>query len=231
MAANTQDVINNLIGQLPEKARGRFLEAINQNQTSLDLSNCGLTAKDMVVTADLLPFTAITTINVAGNRIGDKGVIALSNNKTLTSLDVGQNTIGAEGATALSNNTTLTTLNVASNKIGDEGAIALLNNTTLTTLNVGCNKIGHEGQRVIKEMVENNRQNLTDFKNEASSIGQGLRDIDSHWILPAKVSELVVAQLAEAHGFFASPKVMKEARRNLYPACKDTGQVEQVTYG
>ncbi|KAF9205872.1 hypothetical protein BGZ49_003389 [Haplosporangium sp. Z 27] len=101
--------------------------------------------------------TALTTLNLYENSIGNESVLALSEalttNTTLTTLDLEDNWIGKEGALALSGalkiNTSLTTLNLSDNSIGNEGALALSGalkaNTTLTTLDLSCNSIRSEG--------------------------------------------------------------------------------------
>ena len=80
----------------------------------------------------------LKSANLGANRIGDEGVIAISEalktNSTLTELglqsyDESTNLIGPAGAQALADmlkvNSPLTTLNLFRNNIGDEGAKAL----------------------------------------------------------------------------------------------------------
>ncbi|CAO3563710.1 unnamed protein product [Mortierella alpina] len=95
----------------------------------------------------------LTSLDLSGNSIGDKGAQALSEalkiNSTVTTLNLGSNSIGANGAQALSEalktNSTLTTLRLSFSTIGDKGAQALSEalktNSTLTTLDLDRNSI------------------------------------------------------------------------------------------
>lgn len=73
------------------------------------------------------------------------------------------------------------------------------------------------------------RQNLIDFKNEVSVIGQGMRDENGFFgKLPVEISHKIVSALAKTHGFFA-PSLTENIERNLYPACKHEIQSDKAS--
>ncbi|KAF9432945.1 hypothetical protein BGZ76_010115, partial [Entomortierella beljakovae] len=110
-----------------------------------------------VLVKSLKTNTTLVNLNLRGNKIGNKGALALSEalktNNTLTALHLRTNSIGNEGALALSKalktNTTLTALDLRYNSIGSEGALALTEalktNTTLTTLDLEGNSFEFNG--------------------------------------------------------------------------------------
>ena len=72
------------------------------------LRDCQLSDDTAVVAAEaLLSNTAITSLNMRGNQIGDKGVRALCNmllkNPNISTLDISHNAIGDEGARCVLN--------------------------------------------------------------------------------------------------------------------------------
>lgn len=134
----------------------------------------------------------------------------------LRSLDVPDNIIGTEGAAAFVGNTTLKSLNLAHTFIGEKSVGALVGSTTLTALDERDNFIQESGQRQVDEMLQRYQQ--TDFKNEVSTIGQGLRNDKSLFgQLPKNVTMCLVKHLANGHGLFARKEQTIEA---LYPDCK-----------
>ncbi|MDG1436419.1 MAG: hypothetical protein P8P83_01350 [Rickettsiaceae bacterium] len=126
--------------------------------------------------------SALTSLNLGGNDIGDDGVaglaIFLKKNGTLTELDLQCNHIGNKGAVllakALKTNTTLTTLNLARNAIGAEGAEALADslkeNNTLTSLALLSNNIGNKGAVLLAKALKTNTT-LTTLNLARNNIG------------------------------------------------------------
>jgi Leucine-rich repeat (LRR) protein len=110
--------------------------------------------------------TALTSLDLTGNRIGDEGAQALKGLVNLTRLDMAGNEIGAAGATALKGLVNLTRLNLAGNEIGDEGAPALEGLVNLTSLNLAGNEIGDKGVQALKGLV-----NLTSLDLSYNNIG------------------------------------------------------------
>jgi len=125
----------------------------NNDRTLVELSlNGGLNEVDIKLLQEaLVENTALTSLDVRYNQIGDAGAAALAQNTALTSLNMSNNQIGDAGAAALTQNTTLTSLIVWSNQIGDAGAAALAQNTTLTSLDVSENQIGDAGATALAQ--------------------------------------------------------------------------------
>src|SRR6516162_5776767 len=103
--------------------------------------------------ASIANLTALTTLDLADNSIGDEGAQALKGLTALTSLDLAYNRIGADGAQALKGLVNLTSLDLRSNFIGDEGALALKRLVNLTSLNLKGNGIGDEGAQALTGLV------------------------------------------------------------------------------
>jgi internalin A len=89
----------------------------------------------------LRPLTRLTSLNLWGNEIGDKGAAALAALTQLTSLNLRRNAIGDKGAAALAALTQLTSLNLVVNAIGDKGAAALAALTQLNWLDLQENPV------------------------------------------------------------------------------------------
>ncbi|MFN7663072.1 MAG: hypothetical protein ACK5PQ_05085 [Alphaproteobacteria bacterium] len=108
--------------------------------THLSLIDCGLQAPELLTTlaGDPKSLPNLTHLNLSGNFIGDKGVIAL--------------------AKALQHLTKLTCLNLELNDTGDEGAHALAKAISahcpnLTDLDLGYNQITDEGTRALAQAL------------------------------------------------------------------------------
>ena len=86
--------------------------------------------------------TALTSLDLTGNRIGDEGAQALKGLVNLTRLDMAGNEIGAAGATALKGLVNLTRLNLAGNEIGDISPLVLLRN--LRKINLSGSHLDHD---------------------------------------------------------------------------------------
>ena len=97
----------------------------------------------------LASLTALTSLSLVGNNIGDDGAQALGGLTALTSLRLNDNNIGDGGARALGGLTALTSLSLDHNNIGDGGAQALGGLTALTTLWLNDNNIGDDGVRAL----------------------------------------------------------------------------------
>ena len=143
--------------------------------------------------------TALTSLDLTGNRIGDEGAQALKGLVNLTRLDMAGNEIGAAGAPALEGLVNLTRLDLAGNEIGDEGAPALKGLVNLTSLDLSYNNIGAEGAQALKGLV-----NLTSLDLAGNEVGdisplvllRNLRkinlsgshldhDVPAFWMLPS----------------------------------------------
>ena len=83
----------------------------------LDLGGLQLTR----VPEELGELVNLTSLDLAGNNIGDDGARALAGLVNLTSLDLSGNEIGDDGARALAGLVKLTSLNLSGNAIGDDG--------------------------------------------------------------------------------------------------------------
>ena len=107
----------NALGALP----GALFDALTRLER-LDLALNRLRG----LPASIANLTALTSLDLWGNRIGVEGAQALKGLVNLTSLDLSHNNIGAEGVRAIVEHLPgLTTLNLASNNIWDEGARAI----------------------------------------------------------------------------------------------------------
>jgi hypothetical protein len=109
------------------------------------------------------------TLNLAGKKIGDKGIEKLSEllaqNRTITDLELYSTEMGKEGAKAiaevLQRNKSITTICLNNNpEIGVDGGIAIGNalthNSTLTKLEFGGADIGDEGAKAIATALKTN---------------------------------------------------------------------------
>jgi Leucine-rich repeat (LRR) protein len=112
----------------------------------LDLAHNGLRG----LPATIAGLTALTSLDLSDNKIGDKGAQALKDLNTLTSLDISHNNIRSDGAKALKGLAALTSPNLGGNKIGAEGAKALTGLTALTTLDLSHNNIGEGWMEALK---------------------------------------------------------------------------------
>jgi len=125
--------------------------------------------------------TALTSLDLTGNRIGDEGAQALKGLVNLTRLDMAGNEIGAAGATALKGLVNLTRLNLAGNEIGDEGAPALEGLVNLTSLNLAGNEIGAAGAPALEGLVNLTRLDLAgnEIGDEGAPALEGLVNLTS----------------------------------------------------
>jgi Leucine-rich repeat (LRR) protein len=137
--------VSNALGALP----GALFDALTRLER-LDLSLNRLRGLPISI-ANL---TALISLDLWGNEIGNEGARALKGLVNLTSLDLGRNEIGDEGAQALKGLTKLTNLGLADNKIGNEGTRALKGLINLTSLDLGRNEIGDEGARTLKGLIK-----------------------------------------------------------------------------
>ncbi|CAI2379180.1 unnamed protein product [Moneuplotes crassus] len=121
----------------------------------------------------------ISRLNLTGNRLGNSGVIALSNaiakNKSIISLNLSSNEIRAEGAKVLlksiEGNNSIIELNISSIGMDTKNRIRALgikpftsllqNNKIMTFLNVSGNNIGKEGLDYIIQGLKHNRSLLS----------------------------------------------------------------------
>ena len=126
----------------------------------------------------------VTTLDLGGSNIGDKGAEALAkalkNNNTVTILNLWDNNIGVEGAKALSealeNNEIVTALYLAGNNIGDEGAKALTKSfNTVTTLDLGGSNIGDKGAEALAKALKNNKTVTTLYLGENNIGDEGAK--------------------------------------------------------
>jgi hypothetical protein len=115
----------------------------------LKLIDCHISADHHESLAGLTALTRLTSLNLAGNDIGDVGTRALTALTGLASLELRFNRIGADGAQALTRLTGLTFLSLCSNYISIDGARALTALTGLTSLSLRNNKIGVGGVRAL----------------------------------------------------------------------------------
>ena len=130
----------------------------------------------------------LRTLNLSGNRIGDKGAAHLRDalkdeNCKLTVLDLSNNDIGHKGAANLSDalkdaNCKLTELHLAINSIGDlgKGAENLSDalkdaNCKLTELNLAKSSIGIKGAAHLSDALKDANCKLTELNLASNSIG------------------------------------------------------------
>ena len=89
--------------------------------------------------------TILTSVTLAGAKMGGTGARALASNTTLTTLNLSQSKIGDDGATALAGNTALVRLHLWRCGVGDAGAAALARNSTLKELHLSANLVDMAG--------------------------------------------------------------------------------------
>ena len=136
----------------------------NTKITNLDLAylRWRFQYKDVIAVAELLGRnTTLTTMNLAGNGIGeDVGAVlaaSIEMNTTLTTLYLEDNSLGEAGvaiADALEKNTTLTELDLRNNNLEEDSGVAFASaldrNTTLVELRLSFNAIS---QPVLDEIA------------------------------------------------------------------------------
>jgi internalin A len=127
--------------------------------------------------ASIANLVALTSLDLARNRIGAEGAQALKGVVNLTSLDLARNRIGAEGAQALKGLVKLTSLDLQNNFIGAEGAQALKGLVNLTNLDLGYNSIRDEGAQALKGLVKLNNLDLAYNGISAKGV-QALKGLD-----------------------------------------------------
>ncbi|KAJ8600481.1 hypothetical protein CTAYLR_004474 [Chrysophaeum taylorii] len=126
--------------------------------------------------------TALTSLSLEGNDVGDEGVSVLAaclGKSKITSLDLRGNRVGDVGAARIAANLgNLTNLNLSLNNIGDRGArvisAALGTNCALQTLGLMWNNIGDEGAIHLKVALETNHT-LSTLRLGFNRIGPALR--------------------------------------------------------
>jgi len=112
--------------------------------------------------------SALTEVNLSGNRIGNEGATALAaavgRSSTLTKLHLAKCEIGDEGASmlaeALLRNPRLVQLDMRYNRIGPKGAsnlaAVLATDKSLTMLGMYSNRIGNEGVTMLAHALKKN---------------------------------------------------------------------------
>ncbi len=105
--------------------KGRFVQS-DEKELRLDLSNQGLTNKDIAELVTVCRGKNIVSIDLERNSIGDTGAELLANNfPQLRILNLKQNSIKDNGAIFLSKNKALVELNVCDNNLKEQGIKAL----------------------------------------------------------------------------------------------------------
>lgn len=159
----------------------KILDRLRVNDASLrelNLSRNKLTDADIEGLCDVLlknKNTALSSLNLSWNLIGDVGVTALAKNTTITLLDVSQNIFSSAGAAAFAKNTSISSFNMGGNNIGLEGANAFARNTKITSLNLENCGIGDEEAAVIAKntvIKKLNMRNNNIFDAGAKALAQ-----------------------------------------------------------
>jgi internalin A len=159
--------VRNTLGVLP----GTLFDALTRLER-LDLAFNRLRG----LPASTANLTALTSLDLSGNRIGAEGAQVLKGLVHLTSLNLSNNAIAADGAQALKGLVKLTSLNLQYNNIGDEGAQVLKGLVNLTGLNLRYNRIGVEGAQALDGLVKLTSLNLlgNSIGNEGVQVLKGL---------------------------------------------------------
>ena len=112
----------------------------------------------------LLGIDSLTSLDLAGNQIGDAGAEAIANNLSqLTALDLGSNRIGDAGARAIAAKLyRLKSLRLWSNNVGDAGAKDISKLKALDLLDLSGNRICKEGGQSISEIKSLHTLSLSD---------------------------------------------------------------------
>jgi hypothetical protein len=131
--------------QMDQKIGTLYLCGAGGKFKVLSLERCNIEDKDIPAIASYLEkHPRINALDLGQNNLGDTGMIALSNNKTLAWINVSYNHIGDKGAIALSKIPTLINLDIINNHVDKEGGIALAN-ASLNTIDIARNNIGPDG--------------------------------------------------------------------------------------
>ncbi|CAF1001154.1 unnamed protein product [Rotaria sordida] len=184
---NLQQTLRNVCTKEEPQYENPQLEefiAKQENNSTLNLNNQGLTDYDMIIVAQTIRLKKIfTTLHLGNNQIKAAGAKyiaeSLEFNRTLTTLDLWNNQIGSEGvqhfAEVLQRNTILNCLGLNANQIDDVGATyladALKKNTGLTDLSLASNEITDIGAQSLKDALCSNKtiQKLQLFQNNQVS--------------------------------------------------------------
>lgn len=146
------------------------------NKQYLSLKNRQYTDEDIEIICEYLKVhTDITSLDLSGTPISEKGIKLLAKNTTLQELLLSHTGLTDEGAEALAQNTTLVSLALYVNKIGDKGAIALGANQNFIELHLAHNQIGDIGAQALAKSKTLRALNLSYNKIEQKGI-QALRN-------------------------------------------------------
>jgi GTPase SAR1 family protein/Ran GTPase-activating protein (RanGAP) involved in mRNA processing and transport len=154
------EAVRRVQGGASSEARGQA-EALRRiaachatHAAELDLGGLQLEALDDKILRSLcnVGLTALTSLDLQGNTIGDEGAKAIAAAlRGLSLLDLRDNSVGVEGAKAIAAGLpSLISLNLWGNNIGDEGAKVIAAALPgLTSLNLGRSNVGDEGAKAI----------------------------------------------------------------------------------
>jgi Ran GTPase-activating protein (RanGAP) involved in mRNA processing and transport len=170
------------------KTRDKALEAINNDEAILDLSDKHLDIKELrVIFNGLKSNSSVKTIYLGNNQIGDEAIELLAElmavNQSIVNIDLGNNNISHKGiatlAESIKNSNSLANINLEGNKIDDQSVLllseSLLQNKSIITLNLGNNNIGLDGAEAIKEVLAVN-QYITNLDLSDNHLGdQGVK--------------------------------------------------------
>ena len=138
-----------LFSALRVLGRHTVMKSALETLTSLNLAKNRIGDKGVLQLARL---SQLEELNLSRNRVGDRSE-ALSQLANLVKLDLANNHIGEVGAKGVARIASLRSLNLAGNHIGDHGALATGNLDGLSSLNLADNSLSDTGIRKLLEAL------------------------------------------------------------------------------
>lgn len=173
----------------------RRLYTLDQESDELAFENVKIGDEGaMIVSSSMDAFTALTSLSLAGNNIGLRGIDALSVPLIETKLRI---------------------INFSHNWLGDDAAPTLavvIKNTGVQTINLSSNRISCEGAVVLARVLEGDAQ-LTSLKLEDNRVGvRGIQALSQALLVNTSLSFLSIKQ--NQIGDYGSTSVASMLRLN-----------------
>jgi hypothetical protein len=138
------------------------------NLTSLEIDGTSLGDRGAGMISEL---PNLTHLSIRLNQIGPVGAGFIARMSNLKSLDIGSNSIGDKGVELVSSLSKLTNLRLGSSSIGWSGVGSLTKLPKLTSLHIGSNRMGKRGAEAISTLT-----NLTDLSTGWNQLGRAGTD-------------------------------------------------------